>query len=185
MNKAIKAIATLMIVILIVVLIGIFLSYYSGNGIINTFMLESGNTNISTSNIPSGDYMSNNERDNIKNNEGLIDSIIKDSTENKENPGDNQMQGSTGSNDESKNSGDVDNSGDTFPNTVIEIPNDVREEPSQFVISSNSQTSNQEKQEVLDEIDKALQGLLEAVGKVEIVDETRLEATLNSEVDKP
>ena len=35
------------------------------------------------------------------------------------------------------------------------------------------------------EIDTALKGLLEAVGKVEIVDEDKLNASLDSEVDKP
>ena len=50
------------------------------------------------------------------------------------------------------------------------------------VISSTTETSNQEKQEVLNELDKALQGLLEVVGKVPTVDETKLNASLESEV---
>ena len=67
------------------------------------------------------------------------------------------------------------------PDTIIEIPSEGKD----IVISSELQTSNQEKQEILSEIDEALQGLLEVVGKVEIVDEERLDATLDSEVDKP
>ena len=72
-----------------------------------------------------------------------------------------------------------------MPNTVIEIPSDNIPDSENIIISSELQTSNQQKQEILTEIDKALQGLLEAVGKVEVVDEERLNATLNSEVDEP
>jgi hypothetical protein len=51
------------------------------------------------------------------------------------------------------------------------------------IISSDNETSNQDKQQVLSEIDDALQGLLEAVGKVPTVDEEKLNKTLeNSEV---
>ncbi len=51
-----------------------------------------------------------------------------------------------------------------------------------FIISDN-ETSNQDKQQVLTEIDDALQGLLEAVGKVPTVDEEKLNKTLeNGEV---
>ena len=166
MNKAIKTVATLMIVVLIVTLIWIFLSYYSGDGVIDVFGNGDRNSNISISNIPSGDYMVS---DDTKkgDEESLIDSIMK----------------TTGI------EAHEEKSGDRTPE-VIETPpekndNNVREEPNQFVISSDPQTSNKEKKEVLDEIDKALHGLLEAVGKVEIVDEARLDSTLDSEVDKP
>ena len=183
MNKVIKAIATSMIVILIVALVGIFLSYYKDNEATDTFIFESGNSNVSTLNIPSGEYINNVKRIDISNNEGLIESIIKDSTES--NLEDIKNQESNDNNSQNPENINNNNSGDTIPYTIIDIPDNSKADSNQFVISSNSQTSNQEKQEVLDEIDKALQGLLEAVGKVEIVDETRLEATLNSEVDKP
>ena len=42
------------------------------------------------------------------------------------------------------------------------------------VITSSEKTSNTEKQEVLNEIDKALMDLLQVVDKVQTVDETRL-----------
>ena len=67
----------------------------------------------------------------------------------------------------------------SMPNTIIEIVDNNTPEP---IISSNTETSNQEKQQVLDEIDSALQGLLEAVGKVPTVDESKLDASLESEV---
>ena len=67
----------------------------------------------------------------------------------------------------------------TIPNTIIEIGDNVVQDP---VISSNTETSNQEKQQVLNELDSALQGLLEAVGKVPTVDEQKLDASLESEV---
>lgn len=51
------------------------------------------------------------------------------------------------------------------------------------IISSQTETSNQEKQQILNEIDDALQGLLDAVGKVQTVDEAKLDASLESEVE--
>ena len=52
--------------------------------------------------------------------------------------------------------------------------------PVESIISSDTETSNQDKQQVLSEIDSALQGLLEAVGNVPIVDEEKLNKTLES-----
>ena len=46
------------------------------------------------------------------------------------------------------------------------------------VIVSDVETSNEEKRQVLNELDSTLQGLLEAVGKVPTVDEEKLEASL-------
>ena len=77
-------------------------------------------------------------------------------------------------------SGDEQNN---VPSDTVRLPKDKNE--GQIIISSSSETSNEEKQEVLTEIDEALKGLLEAVGKVEIVDETRLDASLKSEVEVP
>ena len=51
------------------------------------------------------------------------------------------------------------------------------------IIVSRTETSNQEKQEVLNEIDDALKDLLDAVGKVQTVDESKLDASLESEVE--
>ncbi len=50
------------------------------------------------------------------------------------------------------------------------------------VITSTAETSNQEKQQVLNELDEALQGLLDVVSKVPTVDESKLDASLGSEV---
>lgn len=207
MNKTIKSMATAMIIILVLILIWIFWVYSRSNDIIDAIIFTSGDSSVSTLNLPSGDYIYNGENNNIpSSNESLIESIIKDSNtpekvdesipntslsdnekihdsnisgediENKS--GDNQ------NNNENSNP-QTNNSGDSIPDTIIEIPEKLNEGAEQLVITSETQTSNQEKQEILTEIDKALQGLLEAVSKVETVDETKLDATLNSEVDKP
>ena len=72
-----------------------------------------------------------------------------------------------------------DASGDVIPNTVEE-DNGANKLPVEAIISSDTETSNQDKQQVLSEIDDALQGLLEAVGNVPIVDEEKLNKTLES-----
>ncbi len=205
MNNIIKAIATAMIIILIVILIWVFLSYFKENEMIDSISpnIQSGDFSVSTLDIPSGNNISK-SNDTFSDNTGLIESIINNSPENIEsgnkeiytNSGDKVISGDTGNNlnsgdksvsgeinDNVKNNEDsVDNkSGEELPNAIIEIP---EEESNQILITSDSQTSNQQKQEILTEIDKALQGLLEAVGKVEVVDEERLNATLNSEVDE-
>lgn len=204
MSNVIKAIATAMIIILIATLIWIFVSYYKENDSVGTLSTDfpSGNTNVSTLEISSGNDIGLQDKE-FQDNKGLIESIINNGEakqepnivdKNEPNSGDsiknedinkqpyekeNSNSGSGESNSQNNNSGD-DNSGDNIPNTIVEIPGE--EEPNQILITSDSQTSNQQKQEILTEIDKALQGLLEAVGKVEVVDEERLDATLNSEV---
>lgn len=193
MSNAIKAVATAMIIILIIVLIWIFLSYYRKDNIIGTMGNYSGDSNVSALEIPSGNYI---EGENIINKEGLVESIIDnqpikpidsgDKTINKNDEVkevENGVESSSG-NTTVESSGDNE-SGEKMPNTVIEIPSDNIPDSENIIISSELQTSNQQKQEILTEIDKALQGLLEAVGKVEVVDEERLNATLNSEVDEP
>ncbi len=65
-------------------------------------------------------------------------------------------------------------------NTPVQNNENIIVEP---IIKSDNETSNQEKQQVLTEIDDALQGLLEAVGKVPTVDEDKLNQSLeNGEV---
>lgn len=188
MNKAIKTAATIMIIILIFALIWIFTSYYKNNSTIDTIVFSSGNRNVSTLKMPSGEYISNENKENSSINDGLIESIknisdntpnIKESQPSKDSTNESLENISGGENLlENEISGD---SNISTPDIIIEIPNESKD----IVISSELQTSNQEKQEILSEIDAALQGLLEVVGKVEIVDEDRLEATLDSEVDKP
>lgn len=186
MNKTIQTVATVMIILLLVILIWIFLSYYKQNDIIDTISYPSGNSNVSTPGIPNTEYISNNEEKHDYDN--LIESI----------------QNMSGEKEISKENVEVLISGEQ--QTTIEISGDNNEisenmeqnlnikleetkkqsnSTNQLVISSTSETSNEEKQEVLTEIDEALKGLLEAVGKVQIVDEKRLDASLNSEVEIP
>ena len=204
MSNVIKAIATAMIIILIATLIWIFVSYYKENDSVGALSTDfsSGNTNVSTLEISSGNDIGLQDKE-FQDNKGLIESIINNGEvkqepnivdKNEPNSGDsiknedinkqpyeneNSNSGSSESISQNNNSGD-DNSGENIPDTIVEIPGE--EENNQILITSDSQTSNQQKQEILTEIDKALQGLLEAVGKVEVVDEERLDATLNSEV---
>lgn len=64
-----------------------------------------------------------------------------------------------------------------------EISNIEKEQKApEAVITSTAETSNQEKQQVLNELDEALQGLLDVVSKVPTVDESKLDASLGSEV---
>ena len=175
MNNLIKGIASAMIVILIVLLIWIFLAYYRSSIFVDAIVFSSGDSNVSTQNIPSGEYVSEAKKD-IES--GLIESIIKDKDSKANTSGD------------TKNSLEIDDKKEPVdeeikntPDIIIELPAQKEENQNeQIMISSNSETSNQEKQEILSEIDEALQGLLEAVRKVETVDEDRLDATLDSEV---
>lgn len=181
MSNIVKGVASAMIVILIVLLLWIFFAYYRNSAFIDTGAFPDEGLDASTLNIPSGEYIS--EEKNIGN--GLVESIIGE----KENISSSEHI----SGEVKNNSGDIENEPqenivDNTPDTIIEIPSKDNEEKTsneQILISSDLQTSNQEKQEILSEIDEALQGLLEAVGKVNTVDETRLDATLDSEVGKP
>lgn len=200
MNKIIKALTTLMIIVLLVVLIWVYLSYYRGNtsSVLNN---EDYNSNVSALNIP------NNVS--VESGEGLVASIIKENTDkmgssnvstsgedtsiysnenetrvdNNENKS-NDNQGEVSKEDETNNQNINNNSGERMPNTIIDIPN-ATQEPNDIMISSSTETSDSEKQKVLNEIDTALQNLLETVGKVQTVDEERLNATLSSEVIAP
>lgn len=184
MHKFIQPMATIMIVLLLVILIWVFLSYYKGYEKIETMQPVSGEMNVSNS---------NHSTDNLQkpNYENVVSSIISNLSGDKE---EDPINGKS-SNHLDEKSGDrmPRESGDsrdsrtdelsTMPNVTIELPED-KQKPNE-IISSNTETSSQEKQEVLTEIDEALKGLLEAVGKVEIVDETRLDATLRQEVETP
>lgn len=155
MQKFIQPIATIMIVLLLVVLVWIFLGYYKGYENVETMQ-----------GVSSGDIYvsnSNSQGNENKERENIVSSIISTPS------GDNQAENNNGQN--------------TMPNVTIYLPEDSQK-PTE-IISSNTETSSQEKQEVLSEIDEALKDLLEAVGKVEIVDEARLDATLEQGVESP
>jgi len=191
MNKIIQAIATVMMVLLLMILICIFLSYYKEYDTVDTVSFLSGDTNVSTPGIPNNNYILGNEEK--YNYDNLIASIQKRSGEElisknsgqdgeKEISASVEISGNIDSGEEIIKSGDgkTENDGEK-----VVSAGEQREPGNQLVIISDPETSNEEKQEVLTEIDEALKGLLEAVGKVEVVDETRLDATLNSEVEIP
>lgn len=194
-----QAIASVMIILLLAILIGIFLSYYNGHPTEETITFLSGDKNVSTTKIPNDTYLSDSgEKYNYDN---LITSIYqKDSGDNvsssneksgEENENQNQETKSGDSRENAGNFGEVGSgdssllSGDGKNETDENSQSSVNPSSENLVISSNAETSNQEKQEVLGEIDAALKGLLEAVSKVEVVDERRLDAILNSGVGAP
>lgn len=183
MNKMLQAITTVMIILLLVILIWIFISYYKDADTINTIASLSGNTSVSTPGIPNKDYMSEGKKQYDYDN--LIESIQSMSGEgSKKNEtsikNENELSGESNSEENIYESGNK-----MIENIDDQIENQDERPDNQLVIVSDPETSNEEKQEVLTEIDEALKGLLEAVGKVEIVDETRLDASLNSEVEIP
>lgn len=197
----IQAVATVMIILLLLVLIWVFLSYYNKYEAVDTVTYSSGNINVSTPSIPNDDYvLENGEKYNYDN---LIESIIQTTSGEKSSfisQKDIQDSNINMSGDKSGDfSGEMLNvSGESAyivdsnfsENNNIQSSSNSQEIPSNnsdgnLVISSELETSSQEKQQVLSEIDEALKGLLEAVGKVEVVDEDRLNASLNSEVEQP
>lgn len=188
MNKTIQAVASVMIILLLVALIWIFLSYYGQNDVIDTISYSSGNSDVSTPGIPNTEYISNSEEKYDYDN--LIESIQNMSGE-KETTNNEEIKEPVISGEQLpgiKSSGDNEEILENIvqnPRPQIKDSENQREPNNQGIISSTSETSNEEKQEVLTEIDEALKGLLEAVGKVEIVDEKRLDASLNSEVEIP
>lgn len=192
MNKTIQAVATIMIILLLVALIWIFLSYYRKNDTIDTISYPGENSNVSTPGIPNTEYISNNTEKHDYDN--LIESIQNMSGEKEINKGNEETLISgelqptietSGDDRESIKDNVITGKINQNPNTIPEESNNQSNPSNQLVISSTSETSNEEKQEVLTEIDEALKGLLEAVGKVQIVDEKRLDASLNSEVEIP
>ena len=77
MNKFIKAVTSLMIIVLIIALVWIFLSYYKNNGAIDTIIFPNNDQNVSTLDNQSGDNISNED---FITNTSLVDSIIKKSS---------------------------------------------------------------------------------------------------------
>ena len=104
----------------------------------------------------------------------IVNSEVKEVTEEKRPPKNIVVKPIENDNNNQKENIVVDTN---IPEVVEPIESSVQES----IISSSTETSNQEKQQVLDEIDNALQGLLEAVGKVPTVDEQKLDASLGSE----
>ena len=182
MNKRIMTITTIMIIVLILVLVFIYLTYIkkepvdistknniSGDSI---ELIEPANTPVNLPSVSSGDIDTDIPKitPTIEPTAVLItDKPIRTTNS----PAPTQIVEIVETHVELEA-----NSGDEIDNQVSEGTNIVGS-----VISSNNETSNQDKQQVLSEIDDALQGLLEAVGKVPTVNEEKLNMTLeNGEV---
>ena len=169
MNKWIKIITSLMIIILIALLILIFLNYFNNREIIN--IINSNNTN----NIHASGENAKDEKENI---DIVVSSGEKENFESGEitdEPIVEQIQ------DEKK----PDPTNKTDKKTEIKPQADEKPKDNNSVISSNVDTSNEEKRQVLNELDSALKGLLDVVSKVPTVDEEKLDASLKESEVSP
>lgn len=168
MNNNIKIIASAMLFILFVVLIVIFCSYLGSRNVSDEKTVEK-DSHIS------GEHPKENKNEEIIESDSGESTIVSGDTEILE------LHVSSGENEtdnikiEEPIIGNSESNQSILPNTIVEIK---KEEPKEPVISSNVDTSNEEKRQVLNELDTALQGLLEAVGKVPTVNEEKLDASL-------
>ena len=161
MNKNVRTIASIMIVLLALLLIVIFFSYNSSRDreyYRNRNVRASGDI---FSKVTSGDKIDNR----IEINESGEDIVYS---------GDEKADDTVSGDGEPEPKKPPKKSRRDFPATPS---------TETTVISSHTETSNQEKQEILNEIDDALKGLLDVVGKVKTVDESKLDASLESEVE--
>ncbi len=199
----IMKITTIMIILLVIALIFIFMHYLSfrddvvvkkpvttpiktnsgeiknlersGESKVET--IESGETSLIPSNPEDNNSESKVEDKGSKDNKDNNDKIQKEDEAPKNNKTSDENKNEN-KNENNNSKGNEDNS-TQMPNTIIDVTDNNMQEP---VITSDINTSNQEKQQVLNELDDALKGLLEVVGKVPTVDENKLDASLESEV---
>ncbi len=179
MNNRIIRIATIMIFVLIVLLLVIFYGYISTRDISTNIK---GRPHVSENSVSfsSGDKVlvsgEDNDLEKISGEENQIE--VTASAEIEKNP--EPIIKDEPTKQETKVEEDNGENEQRMPDTIIEIPNEndndrIIQEP---IISSSIETSNEEKRQVLNELDSALQGLLEAVGNVPTVDEDKLNASL-------
>lgn len=157
MKTDFKFISTLLIIMLTVLLVAIFISYFNEPFVINTDVLDN--------KLP------------IANHDDKIDDIGEN--ENNLISGEN-FNKSTEVSLESVSGDKVsgENNHDDFH--IIEPKN----EDKTVIITSDGTMTNKEKRQILSELDTALMELLEAVDKVQTVDETRLVNKEESEVQE-
>lgn len=193
-NKNIFRITTIMIIILTLILVAIFINYLSKSGdIIN---MQNSNTHTSGEKAPKTNNNSSKENT-VKEISGETTSgeleAESSTNEQEEQPKDSidakqeEEEGNKSEPEQSvanlqENSEHEAESGNELSNNISSVKIDFKDASQDPVITSSTETSNQEKQQVLNEIDDALQGLLEAVRKVPTVDESKLDASLESEV---
>ncbi len=196
-----------MIIALMIALLYVFITYYQGITTVDVFSKKSGDEfpfsndspignmehgNLKTSgDKPIIEYYVSGDKTIIDNPPSSGDKTIIDNPPSSgdktiiDNP---SLSGDKTTNDNSHSSGETipkDNNPLEGNSGESNIPEEENQPPKQIVMSSNPETSSQEKQEILSQIDEALQGLLATVSKVETVDETKLDATLNSGVNVP
>ena len=171
-NKRVRAIASIMIVLLAILLIVIFISYNNREYryVRPSNMHVSGDSRVQKK---SGDVVKK------------IDEVVESGDEEAELSGEAESDiivesGEDYSGDENTGKEEYNEEATTKPEKRPGRKNPSENTP---IIVSRTETSNQEKQEVLNEIDDALKDLLDAVGKVKTVDESKLDASLGSEVE--
>lgn len=199
MNKRIMRLTAIMIIILVIILIIVFTTYLANR---NENSIKKPNTSrvsgeVNTPNPPTTEIISSGEEKNsdkpsgeiIVENNG-IENNSSNEDKNKDKEKETKVEIKTENNNKGKNENKNDQNNEasnnnedenktSMPDIIINVKEENKQEP---VITSDINTSNQEKQQVLNELDDALQGLLEVVSKVPTVDEQKLDASLESEV---
>ena len=206
MNNNLKLITTIMIIILILVLILIAITYFNSREIVDTKVPYVSNSSGEKKNIEekelddiidnmsdedsiqivSGESVTTNITSgelNTKNDEMIVKNVEEFSGDDKENQKVVEILDTNVDN----NIAEINSSGENEKEeiTVNDYETPYNTKDKEPVITSSSETSNQEKQQILNELDDALQGLLEAVGKVPTVDEEKLDASLKESEVQP
>ncbi len=177
MKKKIIDIIPIIILVLIIVLFIMLFGYYQNRNNNPSKISKSGESDFIINTLPKPETITNKDSKNI------ISGEIKDKEEINSGENiiiDNQDEDiKTTSNIENINtlgeSGEEEKEAEHISQTTE--PKEEQKKQDQ-IIKSSSETSNQEKQEILNELDSALQELLDVVGKVPIVDEEKLNASL-------
>ena len=155
MNKKFQLITSILIVLLVVLLVWIFISYYKESSMPIEPVYDNTPVNIEN-------FANNNE------NETKI--IPEKQTEN-----DNEIENNNENNNVVDNTQNEENKQEKPKNNQATSGNGI-------IMTSNTTTSNAEKQKVLTEIDNALNELLIVVDIVKTVDEERLGLDIGNEV---
>ena len=159
MRASFKLISTLLIILLTILLIAVFISYYNKPIEINNEPMK----NIANANHDNDKLISDNESG-----ENKIDVIDS---------------GEISIDDEKISVSGENKSVEQLTSDINKVKETTNNIDNTIIITSEDIMTNKEKRQILTELDKALLELLDVVDKVQTVDETRL-VTSGSEVQK-
>ena len=175
MSSRFRYVTTALILILLAVLLGIFIGYLSTRTLNTTTHLS--HKSGDKGNVTSGEGETS--FDNVEQPDDF-NSVLTSRTHKESEPATEEPMGeiSEPKIEEIKEKPIV--SETPLPDNIINVSTPKKDETKEqdSVIVSDVETSNEEKRQVLNELDSTLQGLLEAVGKVPTVDEEKLDASL-------